>query len=130
MKIIIITIFNVLTINCFSQTIKDLNRIDANSQTCADTAIDVIACELIRYKKTDSLLNTVYNKLKTNLKNDEFKNLKNDQLKWLKYRDLKFKELKMANNCDVYPDICQALLISKRTWIVRERVLFLIKRLN
>jgi hypothetical protein len=64
MKIILITFLSLFTVNCFSQSIDDLNKINSKAQICADTAIDVVGCELLHYKKTDSLLNLAYNKLK------------------------------------------------------------------
>lgn len=114
--------------NCFSQSLKDLFKIDDDAQHCADTTLDVIACENLHYYQMDNMLNLTFKKLKTLSKSEDFRIIKAEQIKWLDTRNKQFKKIESEGDCGVSPDICQALLISKKTSIVRKRVEILIKR--
>ena len=129
MRKIFIAILCIVSADCFSQSLNNLNKIDTDAQYCADTTQDVVACENLHYNQMDNMLNLVFKKLKNISKAGDFKKIKNDQIKWLSIRDKRFKKIESENDCNAALDICQALLISKKTWVVHQRVEVLIKKI-
>jgi uncharacterized protein YecT (DUF1311 family) len=114
----------------FSQSVKDLDILDSISQTCADTAQNVLACEFLHYKQMDSILNVVYKKVKASNTIQDFDKIKNDQKAWLITRDKEFKKIDLEKDCDVSPDICQSLKLSRKTDVVRKRIEVLLIKVN
>ena len=130
MNKIVLILLCLISTNCYSQSLKDVERVEINAQNCADTTNDVIACEKLHYKQMDSMLNLVYKKLKIINKEEDFKKIKSDQIQWLSLRDKEFKKIDGEKDCNVSTDVCQALLISRKTWVVQQRVEILIKKYN
>ncbi|UAY53256.1 lysozyme inhibitor LprI family protein [Ferruginibacter albus] len=130
MKKIIVIFFCLISTNCFCQTLGDLNKLDSNAQQCADTTTNFVACENLHYAQMDSILNATYRKLKIKRSAKEFEKIKESQIKWLTIRNKQFKEIENSNDCNTDPDICKALLISKKTWVVRKRLEYLISLLK
>lgn len=75
-----------------SQTLKTIENMLIQYQSCLDTGNAMPRCSTEHYVKTDSLLNVVYNKLLKKYNSVEKKNLKKEQIKWLAKRDLYFKK--------------------------------------
>jgi uncharacterized protein YecT (DUF1311 family) len=78
--------------NCNSQTIKTIDSMSIAFQKRLDTGVEMLKCTKEFYFQMDSMLNIVYNKLRTKLNTTEKDILKKEQLTWLKKRDAYFKK--------------------------------------
>ncbi|QBZ96960.1 hypothetical protein GS03_00445 [Flavobacterium sangjuense] len=117
---------------CQSQTIKTLNKIKTDHQSCLDKGDYMLGCSLDYYKKTDSLLNVVYNKIRLKLNTTEKRKFKNEQLGWLKKKDSYFRKVEKNTKNEVGDIIgsdLRMIITDKEADFVFDRVEELIKRL-
>jgi|TARA_R110002051_G_scaffold254217_4_gene313164 uncharacterized protein YecT (DUF1311 family) len=118
-----------LSLNLFSQNFgKSLKELKTENQNCLDTGEFMYNCSLEFYKKSDSLLNLVYNNVRKQLNSDQKDKLKQEQLSWLKQRDKKFE---IINNYDTGLGNGLDDLMSKtqdKSKVVNKRTLFLIEK--
>lgn len=95
MKITLISFFGVIFyLNIAAQDFSvSLQLLKIEHQKCLDQGVHMLDCSIIFYKKSDSILNLVYKKLRNSLNANEKVALKKEQLKWLKKRDKKFDQI-------------------------------------
>lgn len=120
------------SISGFSQNLKTVKELEAKNQECLDSGIDGLGCSITYYKEMDALLNTVYNKLKSNLNTDEKSKLKKEQQLWLKKRD-KYSEEQYDETAKILGTTqgqdFKMILRHTEAEFVKKRVIELIKRL-
>ena len=117
---------------CQSQTITTLNKIKRDHQNCLDKGGYMLGCSLDYYKKTDSLLNVVYTKIRLKLNPTKRVKFKNEQLGWLKKRDLYFRKVEKNTKNEVGEIIgndLRMIITDKEADFVFYRVEELVKRL-
>jgi len=88
--LIIVFVFNCLT--GFSQTIKTIDSLETQYQTCLDEGQFMLGCSKTFYSQMDSLLNVQYKNLRSKCDSIQKENLKEEQLQWLSKRDKQFRE--------------------------------------
>ena len=132
-KIILIAIIN-FTICGYSQTLKQVVKLENEYQKCLDSGNGMKNCSINFYSTSDSLLNFAYKNLKVKLNVTEQNNLKIEQRKWLKMRDdyfnKAFKESKKENNGDTEGDDFKMFYFDKKSTFVINRVKELITKRN
>jgi uncharacterized protein YecT (DUF1311 family) len=121
-----------LSLNCNSQTLKTIEKIESTYQNCLDKGDNMKGCSIEHYKKADSLLNVAYKKLRLKLNVEEQLSLKTEQLKWLKKRDNYFQkvysETKKEGDFVEGSNDFDMIVIDKKAEFVFARVKVLIKR--
>ena len=132
-KIILITIIT-FTFCGYSQTLKQVVKLEDKYQKCLDSGNGMKNCSINFYSTSDSLLNVTYKNLKVKLNVSEQNSLKIEQRKWLKMRDdyfkKAFKESKKDNNGDTESDDFQMFYYDKKSTFVINRVKELITKRN
>ncbi|CAD0004516.1 lysozyme inhibitor LprI family protein [Flavobacterium chungangense] len=122
----------ILSFNCNSQTLKTIEKIESSYQICLDKGDNMKGCSVEYYKKSDSLLNVAYKKLKQKLSIEKQSSLKTEQLEWLKKRDKYFQkvysETKKEGDFIEGSNDFDMIVIDKKAEFVFERVKLLIKR--
>lgn len=89
----ILVLFILVSLHCNSQTLETVYKIKSSYQSCLDKGDDMQGCAIDYYNKSDSLLNVVYKKLKTNISSREQSKLKKEQQEWLKKRNEFFEKV-------------------------------------
>lgn len=79
-----------LTLKVNSQTKSTIDSLSKGYQICLDSSMDMKDCSLKYYRKMDSMLNCIYDKLRKQLTSTEQTALKTDQKNWLRVRDKYF----------------------------------------
>ena len=133
LSLIIVMILNVSI--CCAQTAnqieKQIDKLDAVHQECLDEGVNMPNCATIFYSQMDSILNVVYKRLKKQMDTAEFKELKRSQVAWLKKRDSQFKEFDLeAQQNELGVDVGTTLAFNKKSFVVIERVKYLLKSLK
>ncbi len=81
-----------------SQNFSDeLTTIKSKNQECLNVGKHMFDCSVKYYQESDSLLNVVYDRIKSNLRSEEKNDLVNSQLAWIKLRNLEFKKINSKN---------------------------------
>lgn len=115
----------------FSQSLKKIEKMENNYQTCLDNGINMLGCSNDYYKKIDSLLNDVYKKARVNMSSSDKEKLKAEQLNWLKKRDQYFKKAytDAKNEADGLSDEdLEMVYVDKKSEFVKNRVVVLMKK--
>ncbi len=90
-RLILLFLFtNLVTAQNFKKGIQFLTN---KNQKCLDSGEFMYECSNKFHLEIDSLLNVVYNNIRSKLKKEDKNILKTEQLSWLKSRDLKFKKI-------------------------------------
>ena len=109
-----------------------MGQIKTDHQNCLDTNPYMLGCSYEYYKKTDSLLNVVYNKIRLKLDANQKQVFKKEQLAWLKKRDAHFKKVEKNTKNevgDIIGNDLKMIITDKEANFVFDRVEELIKRL-
>lgn len=78
----------------YSQTLDTVEELEFKEQDCLDSGANMVGCSEEYYKQMETLMNTVYDTVRSNLLSSEEKGkLKKEQLLWLKKKDKRFIEL-------------------------------------
>lgn len=109
----------------YSQTLKDLRKLEAQNQSCLDKGIDMIGCQICYYQQLDSVLNLAYNNLRKSLSVDEKAALKTKQLKWLQERDAYFRKLDHDRDKNEIEIGRLAMYLSMNNYI-KDRIIYLL----
>ncbi|UAY52965.1 lysozyme inhibitor LprI family protein [Ferruginibacter albus] len=136
LKIIKITFLFCLTyLAGFSQTIKTIDSLETQYQSCLDQGDRMLRCSETFYYQIDSLLNVRYKKLRSMCDSTQKKNLKSEQLAWLSKRDKQFKSYRQQ----VYKEAKKGgynggedetmIITDKNAQFVKARLIELIKSL-
>ena len=115
--------FLLLSTTVFSQEFKqNLESIKTDYQICLNKGKVMYNCSLSYYKKSDSLLNVVYNYIRKDMTVLEKNKLKQEQLIWLKERDHSFNKMNSKN------EGMDALMIQtqKKSDLINKRTSYLI----
>ena len=119
--------------NCSAQTstIRQINDMEKTCQHCIDVGTNnFIDCENIFYKQMDSILDAVYKSIKREMNTSNYEKLKKEQKEWLKRRDNYFKKQEIEiGKSDVGLEADRALAIHKEALFVKDRIMFLLKKL-
>ncbi|MCF8323015.1 MAG: DUF1311 domain-containing protein [Flavobacterium sp.] len=130
---LIITILILVSFNCNSQTIKTIEKIESSYKNCLDQGENMKGCSSEYYKKSDSLLNVVYKKLKFRLSIIQQSKLKKEQLEWLSMRNTYFRKIyseeKKEGVFEEGSNDFEMIINDKKANFVFERVKLLIKRI-
>lgn len=128
----ILTFTILVGIHCSSQTLKTIENMQIEYQSCLDTGNAMHLCSADYYEKSDSLLNFVYNKLRKKYNPAQKRNLKKEQINWLAKRDLYFKKeytsLKNNKNFEEGTHDFEMVLYHTKSKFVIDRVKELIKK--
>lgn len=129
----ILTFTILVGIHCSSQTLKTIENMQIEYQSCLDTGNAMHLCSTDYYEKSDSLLNVVYNKLRKKYNPAQKRNLKKEQINWLAKRDLYFKKeytsLKNNKNFEEGTHDFEMVLYHNKSKFVIDRVKVLVKKL-
>lgn len=134
-SVCIVLFFFFLTIISHSQTIATIDSLEDESQSCLDKGEFMLGCSIRFYDQMDSMLNKVYNKLRSELDSSQKELLKKEEKDWLKKRDKFFKQtnaelekiIKKNGNAGQDDEMFR---YQENARFVKERVLELIKRLK
>ena len=131
-----ITLITIITLNfCgYSQTLKEVQKLENKYQECLDSGNAMKKCSEDFYNTSDSLLNVSYRNLKIKISSTEQNFLKIEQRKWLKKRDVYFDKayeetIKIYGNQTESNDF-KMIVIDKQSDFVIIRVKELINRRN
>ena len=123
-----------------SQTATTIEAMESKYQSCLDKGKDMLACSKAYYRQMDSMLNVVYNKLRSTLDSSQKAQLKREQLQWLAKRDNYFQKTKIdfkknhqgvdADGEDFGAQDEAMIMFDKNAAFVQERVLVLIDKLK
>lgn len=122
-----------LGITCFSfaQTLKTVDSIENECQVCLDKGVFMLGCSINYYYQMDSLLNKIYNQLRTNRDSTQKEVLKKEEKEWLTRRNKYFKKLetnlsKAINEHGPVQDD-EMFMYEDKARFVRNRILQLLK---
>lgn len=120
--------------NCNSQTIKTIDSISNAFQKRLDTGVEMLKCTRDFYLQMDSMLNVVYNKLRTKLNTSEKDILKKEQLTWLKKRDVYFKKenqkFQQKFDSNEWGSDMYMIIYEEEAEFVKGRTIVLLKRIK
>jgi uncharacterized protein YecT (DUF1311 family) len=127
----ILTLFVILlTINLSAQSVETVDMLQQRYQKCLDSGQAMRNCALVFYNQMDSLLNVVYNQLRSNSDSLQKINLKDDQKDWLISRDNYFKKGKagLKGKAKTLSQDAEMMMHDKNALFVKSRVLELLKK--
>lgn len=119
-----------------SQTTATIDSLENESQACLDKGEFMLGCSIHFYNQMDSMLNIVYNKLRSGLDSSQKELLKKEQKEWLKKRDKYFRQtedkLKKAikENGGIAAQDDEMFRYEDNARFVKERILELINKLK
>lgn len=129
-KIIVMLSMVFLGSRCFGQTTKTIDCLEDSYQACLDKGVNMLGCSKVFYQQMDSMLNSVYKKLRGQMSSSQSSKLKAEQIKWLAKRDQYFKNIKLAPEEEALEEEDREMvIIDKKSSFVKERVIELLKKL-
>jgi len=126
----------ILTFSCltgFAQTLKTIDSLETQHQTCLDKGEYMLGCSKTFYSQMDSLLNVQYKKLRSKCDSIQKEYLKDEQLEWLSNRDKQFSQTQKQVNKEAKKNGYDGgqdetmILTDKNAMFVKQRVIELIK---
>lgn len=129
-KIYTILLFLFLTLTGQAQSAQDLQTLQQTHQACLDQGTNMLGCTQAYYRQTDSLLNVVYQRVRTPLNPTQKAALKQELLRWLKERDAFFKKTDqhVAQELDLQSKDGQMIALHQKADFVAKRVEALLKK--
>jgi len=127
----LIVIFYLSVDSIYCQNKQTVDSIQSFYQDCLDKGQFMSSCSKSYYRKMDSLLIVVYNKLRFNIDSIEKAQLRKEQREWLLKRNNYFKKIQNEYKKDKQgasmpqDDIME--MYDKYAMFVQERVLYLIE---